>query len=71
MKRQTIIERKARRGISPYVNDGLEVPPWAIECARYSHARKEFRDQLIFFATVAAVIMGAFMALFLFAEHWV
>lgn len=71
MKRQTIIERRARRGISPYVNDGLEIPPWAIEGARYYHARKEFRDQVLFFVTIGAVVFGCVLALFIFADWWV
>lgn len=72
MKRETIIERKARRGLSPYtMNEDLHVPPWAIESARRYNAHREFRDQVLFFVLVGAVIFGFFVGLFFFASHWV
>lgn len=51
--------------------DDDNIPPWAIESARFYNARKEFRDFALFFVAAMAIIIGVLLGLFIFADHWV
>lgn len=72
MKRYTAIEKRARRGASPYVmndQDGY-MPPWAIENARAAERRQLAKLAVLFFVAAVVVFIGC-MALAIFASHWV